>query len=715
MAGQRGGIFGFEGNGGVIVVAYKIGRGPANDIVVEDSSVSRSHAELRVTDDKCVLVDLGSTNGTCVRENGRWIEIEKASVARDERILLGEVVTTVTALIERRSHEPQSLSVRSAPANEFTAPGRGGRGDADAIPASAAPLFDEGNDHARLIGRRRRPGRSTGGDAAPMPRREPEPPSRGPIVQSGIAARVNGTPDAGPDRVGPRLSGHHRPVAPAPSASAPPAPAAAMPRSMAPDGQSSAPPRSTPYLRVPAALSRRRSAAADVATPSGDAPVPAGIAAVFTLRQHHKWLAVAAVGALFAVTAVVATMRYGSTLAGIIGFDGEPQAQVAAAAPARKAAPTATPAAKSPVDREWQRFVGGPGDDGFAAAARYRDGGTILVGTTTAGMPANPDLWAVRLDRNGKILWRRAFGGPNADHGLAVAAARDGGALVAGETDNRGAAWMLRLDDTGQKRWAFKLSIGARSAATAAVEVPGGGFAVLVVGRDARTAADKTVLVRLDDDGKELWRRPLHKGPVGSSVTSSVRGTDLVAIRKTGFAVAGTRKTDEGKTALWVARIDDEGKTVWQRTLPQAGRDARPFVRLARRDDLIVGATHLTDTAAPSDGTLRLVRLDRDGDTLWDRSVKARAGIRVTGMFLVKRGIIVAGIEDTETSWTARIDTAGAIVWERRFAGLKAGQANTIVERGRGHILVAGRVQRGERHKQDGLLLFLNRAGRPES
>ncbi|MFJ8684931.1 FHA domain-containing protein [Micromonospora wenchangensis] len=45
-----------------------IGRAPTADIAVADAHLSRRHAEVRLTDDGVVLVDLGSTNGTWLND-----------------------------------------------------------------------------------------------------------------------------------------------------------------------------------------------------------------------------------------------------------------------------------------------------------------------------------------------------------------------------------------------------------------------------------------------------------------------------------------------------------------------------------------------------------------------------------------------------------------------------------------------------------------------
>lgn len=68
--------------------AVTIGRDQANDIVVpHDSNVSRSHAEVQFRDERWLLVDLGSRNGTIV--NGR--RIRQHPLREGDRIQVGQI------------------------------------------------------------------------------------------------------------------------------------------------------------------------------------------------------------------------------------------------------------------------------------------------------------------------------------------------------------------------------------------------------------------------------------------------------------------------------------------------------------------------------------------------------------------------------------------------------------------------------------------------
>ena len=76
----------------VTSMAVTVGRMPGSTIVIDDSRVSRRHAEIGVTDDGSLTVrDLGSTNGTKV--NG--IRISETTVTEGDEIEFGGIIIRV--------------------------------------------------------------------------------------------------------------------------------------------------------------------------------------------------------------------------------------------------------------------------------------------------------------------------------------------------------------------------------------------------------------------------------------------------------------------------------------------------------------------------------------------------------------------------------------------------------------------------------------------
>jgi len=62
------------------------GRHPDSDIVLDDVSVSRRHAEFRTENGECLVVDTGSLNGTYV--NGK--PVESVALATGDEIQMGK-------------------------------------------------------------------------------------------------------------------------------------------------------------------------------------------------------------------------------------------------------------------------------------------------------------------------------------------------------------------------------------------------------------------------------------------------------------------------------------------------------------------------------------------------------------------------------------------------------------------------------------------------
>jgi hypothetical protein len=71
------------------------------------------------------------------------------------------------------------------------------------------------------------------------------------------------------------------------------------------------------------------------------------------------------------------------------------------------------------------------------------DGGFILVGTTwnPAPFPAHQNIYLIRTDSSGNLLWERQYGQSYEDEGRAIAVLPDGGYAIAGSVHTIGAAW----------------------------------------------------------------------------------------------------------------------------------------------------------------------------------------------------------------------------------------------------------------------------------
>jgi hypothetical protein len=101
----------------------------------------------------------------------------------------------------------------------------------------------------------------------------------------------------------------------------------------------------------------------------------------------------------------------------------------------------------------WDRTYGGWRFDSASSIVALADGGLAVAGMTKSKGAGKRDMWVLRLDEAGNVLWDHTYGGAHEDRATSIVALADGGFAVAGYTESKGAGnrdmWVLRLDEAG--------------------------------------------------------------------------------------------------------------------------------------------------------------------------------------------------------------------------------------------------------------------------
>ena len=101
---------------------------------------------------------------------------------------------------------------------------------------------------------------------------------------------------------------------------------------------------------------------------------------------------------------------------------------------------TPTPTPPSPGSLIWQKCLGGSNRDYAYSISPTDDGGYIVAGGTdssdgdVSGNHGNYDVWVVKLNSAGEILWQKCLGGTGEDCANSISPTNDGGYIVAGYT-----------------------------------------------------------------------------------------------------------------------------------------------------------------------------------------------------------------------------------------------------------------------------------------
>ncbi len=336
--------------------------------------------------------------------------------------------------------------------------------------------------------------------------------------------------------------------------------------------------------------------------------------------------------------------------------------------------------------------------------------GFVVVGHTNSRPAGVPRAWVLELDgvelrprREG--VYSAGLGATGATYARAVAAAPDGGLLVAGEVEvenRRFKPWLVALDANGSVRWDRTPGPGGINGLTALLSLDGGDL----LGGGVVDGAGW--LVRMSGAGEPLGERRLAQ---------LERVTALAALPSGRFAVAGlaeTSTTGPGTSAVLAFEQDDRPAWEWR---PPADRRGELFALAATSDGGLVATGRISQSGSPDWG-LWLVRLDAAGRLLWehlpaDATVEAGHAVTVLpdGGFAVA-GDSLQGLAGRDAVvW--RFAPDGALRWHRSYGGDAQDLARGIARLADGSLLVAGSTMSRGAGKTDLWMLRLSESGEP--
>ncbi|MBA3649168.1 MAG: fibronectin type III domain-containing protein [Chitinophagales bacterium] len=346
---------------------------------------------------------------------------------------------------------------------------------------------------------------------------------------------------------------------------------------------------------------------------------------------------------------------------------------------------------------QWQKLLGGSGDDEFWGIKQTADGGYIAEGYTNSsnsgtltGITNNGgmDGWVVKLDGNGNTTWQKLFGGVNNDYLYGVTQAVDGSYLVAGQSEssntgtltgitNHGGpfdGWVIKLTSSGSTTWQKLLGGDNVDALRLCQQTIDGGY--IITGYTNSTSNTGTLtgltnhgaedgwVIKLDASGNTVWQKLLGGDNTDylNSIQQTADGGYIASLASRSSSNSGTLTglTNNGGYDGWVIKLDGIGNTTWQKLLGGSNDDY--FYSCLQTSDggyILAGYSRSTNsgtlTGIINNGIFDgwLIKLNANGSTQWQQLL---GGSDDDEFFTVNQsddgGYIIGGFSQSSNSGT---------------------------------------------------------------
>ena len=360
------------------------------------------------------------------------------------------------------------------------------------------------------------------------------------------------------------------------------------------------------------------------------------------------------------------------------------------------------PSATTPPAGPWANTYGGPSGDKAAAIAATRDGELIVGGSTRSFGAAAEDDWILKLARSGEVRWEIRVEGSGTESADAVAATRDGGAVMvstrsisAGPSSRRGAILVARFDCAGELVWAKTLAVGEFgdfSFVQALRDTPDGGFLLAGGVNDSPELGADCLVLKLSADGNLEWQRAYGRPDGGESCTG-------IALAGGGYVLAGEYERIESgrrRNDVWLLGLGARGDVAWEQTYGEPDvEEARSSIREDGHGTFLV--------TFGRNGEPQLLAVDASGAPVWQKGYRASVGVGVTDLWVAPdgSGTMVGTTGGDEDVWAMHVGPLGDPIWSRRYGPDTLDRGEGVAGFDDGAVVLAGTLAWGSPRDAD--------------
>jgi hypothetical protein len=364
------------------------------------------------------------------------------------------------------------------------------------------------------------------------------------------------------------------------------------------------------------------------------------------------------------------------------------------------------------MDITWQQCFGGSDQD-VAMDMVAMDNGYLILGYTysddgdVSNNHGSNDVWLVRIDSLGNLLWEKALGGSQSDGGASISKITDSTFyILGGSLSNDGDIsndrfpnsmdfWLLKIDDQGNILWDKIVGTSHKDTPEKIITTNDGG--ALALGFAGLNDGDKTEwygysdmwMIKLNSEGTTEWEFTLG----GSGIDFP---NDIIQTSDGGYLVSGSAIVEpggnltcnlHGQADAVLVKLDSTRNIEWQHCYGGSGYDGAGKVVALVDGYLFAGIVDSNDgdiTGWHGGLDVWLVKVDISGDLVWQKCLGGTGDEGISKIFKsTEGGYVLVGVttsNDGDVSgnhsvigkndiWILRVDDVGEIEWQQCVGG----------------------------------------------
>jgi hypothetical protein len=329
------------------------------------------------------------------------------------------------------------------------------------------------------------------------------------------------------------------------------------------------------------------------------------------------------------------------------------------------------------AQNQWSLHGGGSGSDQAYQVVATSDGGYLLAGQSDSYGAGGADIYVMKMSSSGQLQWTKTVGGTGNDVGRSAVQTPDGGYAIAGWTNSFGNGgddmYLIKLDGAGNLLWAKTYGGSGNDRAWSLINDMDGGLVLCGQTSSFGASPNQFYLVKTDSQGNLLWDRRSGVSGVANIGYAVVQAADSgYVMAGSSYFWSGTASTSS--TQVYAVKLDKQGSQVWaSRIHNPRDDDARSIIATSDGGFVLAGKKYIE---SESTWDMYLLKLSATGQLLWDvsygmsNSEEGYSVVELPDGSLIATGVILPSAPIANTwydLYAVKFSSTGVPLWNRMF------------------------------------------------
>ncbi|MFZ2899985.1 MAG: PKD domain-containing protein [Saprospiraceae bacterium] len=343
----------------------------------------------------------------------------------------------------------------------------------------------------------------------------------------------------------------------------------------------------------------------------------------------------------------------------------------------------------------FEKIFGGSKSEEVRSVKQTSDGGYIIAGTTESFGAGDKNVYLIKVNGLGEVMWEKNFGGENSDYGYSVQETSDGGFIIAGNKYSNVSerdVYLIKANNLGEVMWEETFGGGNINRGESVQETFNGGYIIAGNTYSYGSGNSDVYLIKTNGSGGVEWVKTF--GGVNDDMGKALQKTS-----DGGYIIVGyTSSYGFGSSDVYLIKTNSSGGVEWEKTFGGSGAEYGYSVQQTSDGGYII--VGYTSSYGFGGGDVYLIKTNSSGIVEWEKTFGgsgAEYGYSVQQTF--DGGFILTGSTSSygvgqDDIFLIKTNSSGGVEWEKTFGGPHTDRGYSVQQTSdSGYVIVGTQAQ----------------------